>query len=144
MRDKTERMTAAELRQLHSAKPMPPRQPDHRESDLQITIVQFLEIALPDDATYFHVPNGGKRDEVTGGILKAMGMRAGVADLIVLWRGYALSVELKTDDGKLSDAQDEWAEICQQCDVPHTVARSLRDVYLFLLNHGIALRAHPA
>ena len=35
---------------------------------------------------WFHVPNGGKRDKITAARLKQMGVRSGVADIIVLSR----------------------------------------------------------
>lgn len=50
----------------------------------------------------FAVPNGGKRDKVTGAKLKRQGVRAGVSDLIFLYPtiNYPFAgIELKTTDG---------------------------------------------
>lgn len=59
----------------------------------------------------FAVPNGGRRDATTGARLKAEGVIAGVADLILLvpCKGYgALLVEMKTAKGRQSKAQKQW------------------------------------
>lgn len=58
----------------------------------------------------YHIPNGGRRDAVTGARLKAEGVVAGVPDifLAVPWRGFAgLYIELKRQKGsKVSEAQE--------------------------------------
>lgn len=48
--------------------------------------VEFLTRALPADAVFFHVPNGGKRTKAEAGRFKAMGVKAGVPDLVVFVR----------------------------------------------------------
>lgn len=59
----------------------------------------------------YHIPNGGRRDAVTGARLKAEGVVAGVPDifLAVPWRGFAgLYIELKRQKGgKVSEAQED-------------------------------------
>lgn len=48
----------------------------------------------------FHVPNGGSRSKIEGARFKAMGVRAGVSDLLLLYpsRGYhGLCIEMKHD-----------------------------------------------
>lgn len=55
-----------------------------------------------------HVPNGGGRSKAEGGILKAMGVKAGVPDLLLPIRTARYSAgwwELKYGDGSLSQAQ---------------------------------------
>jgi hypothetical protein len=58
---------------------------------------------------YCHVPSGGYRTPAEAGIFRAMGVRAGVPDLIV-WtpEGHSFGVELKAGRGKPSDAQILW------------------------------------
>jgi hypothetical protein len=43
-----------------------------------------------------------------GAILKAMGMVAGVSDLLWLHKGRLWCIELKTEDGRQSQAQKDW------------------------------------
>ena len=64
----------------------------------------------------FHVPNGGSRHIAEATKLKAMGVRAGIPDLLLLaavargpesaWKGLAL--ELKSPSGRLRDNQKWW------------------------------------
>jgi hypothetical protein len=57
------------------------------------------------------IPNGGRRDAVTGGKLKAEGVKAGVPDLClpVAKSGYhGLYIEPKTSAGKASIKQLQW------------------------------------
>jgi hypothetical protein len=49
---------------------------------------------------WWHTPNGGKRPPVEAAIMKGLGVRAGVADLILVHRGRPFALELKADDGR--------------------------------------------
>ena len=58
-----------------------------------------------------HSPNGGKRDAFTGAQMKALGVKAGFPDLILPVRAGqcpGLVIEMKSEDGRTSDSQDEW------------------------------------
>ena len=57
----------------------------HPEDDLQMQAARFLEQALPSDAVWFHVPNGGKRNRREAARFKAMGVKAGVLDIAVFY-----------------------------------------------------------
>lgn len=56
---------------------------------------------------WFHVPNGGARNKVTGAILKAMGVRPGVADLLFVMPPTATlyALELKAPKKKPRESQ---------------------------------------
>ena len=59
----------------------------------------------------YHIPNGGFRPKVQAAMFQKMGVQAGIPDLHlpVARRGaHSLYIELKAEDGKLSDLQ-----ICQ-------------------------------
>lgn len=55
---------------------------------------------------YCHVPSGGYRTPAEAGILKAMGVKRGIPDLLV-WtpNAHSFGIELKGPKGKESDAQ---------------------------------------
>lgn len=53
----------------------------------------------------FHVPNGGKRKPIEASILKGLGVKAGVPDIIAIRGGHAYALELKADEGKVTPAQ---------------------------------------
>lgn len=79
----------------------------------------FCWIALninqyPDLKWLHHSPNGGSRHKAEAAKLKAMGVKSGFPDLIlILKRGKfnGLCIELKRlKKGKVSDRQNEWGE----------------------------------
>lgn len=78
------------------------------EEYIQFQLAQWLR---ENNYTFFHVPNGGYRRKAEAGRLKAIGVRAGVHDLIILLPGaVTLFVELKTDKGALSPKQKKFHE----------------------------------
>lgn len=79
------------------------------EQQLQITCVQWLELQRRmKTLTYFAVPNGGKRSKLAGWILKKMGMRPGIPDMVVGWSPAKLIfLELKAIRGYASTEQKD-------------------------------------
>lgn len=79
----------------------------------------------------FAVPNGGSRNKAEAARLKAEGVLAGVADLILLKpnRTYgALLIELKYGRNKQSPRQVEWqTDLCRQGEYRYAVVRSVAD-----------------
>jgi hypothetical protein len=60
-----------------------------------------------------HVPNGGIRPKGEAGKLKAMGVNAGLPDILIprrsgIWTG--LAVEIKSPTGRLSRNQAKWLD----------------------------------
>jgi predicted RecB family endonuclease len=46
----------------------------------------------------------------TAGRLKAEGVMPGVADIVIVWQGRAIAIELKAKRGSQSPAQKAWAD----------------------------------
>lgn len=80
--------------------------------------------AIPALYALVYIPNDGKRTKAAGGILKAMGMRAGVWDYLLaspskhtryssgeIVRPHGLWIEMKSEDDDLSDEQQLWHKI---------------------------------
>lgn len=84
----------------------------HKESDTQIACVTWFRCQYRRyERLLFSGPNGGFRGKVTAQVMKAEGVVAGVADLILAFPrgGYTmLCIEMKTADGRQSRAQKEW------------------------------------
>lgn len=85
------------------------------EDSHQKAIMQWVAYNLnkyPELKWLHHSPNGGSRDKREGAKFKAMGVKRGFPDLILLVpRGkyYGLMIELKKlKGGVVSDEQDEW------------------------------------
>jgi len=75
------------------------------ETALQCTIVQHLQARGMPGLVFFHVPNGGYRTKAEAGILKAMGVRPGVSDLILLHQNKTFALELKAQGGRATEEQ---------------------------------------
>lgn len=112
------------------------------EHATQVAIMEFLERALPASCMAFAVPNGGRRDRVTGAILKREGVKAGVPDICILRSGgYAAPIEVKTETGRLSNSQIAIRDWCGANGIPFAVVRGVGDVQAFLIDMNIPLRA---
>lgn len=105
------------------------RKPKGDEHRLQAACVRWFGLQYPKlRNVLFAVPNGGRRDAVTGARLKAEGATPGVADLILLKsnRFYgALCVEMKTPSGRQSEAQRQWQKDAEANGAKYVVCRSL-------------------
>lgn len=112
------------------------------EEQLQRAIVRFLGISLPPDSFMFATTNQrGTRKRFEMGILKAMGARAGVPDLVILHRGRFFGLEVKADKGRLSDHQATAADLIVQAGGFFSVVRSVEEVERCLRAWGVILRA---
>lgn len=86
------------------------------ESDHQIAIMRWAAYNLgkyPELELLYHIANERKCNSVTGGILKAMGVRKGVPDIdLPVPRGgyHGLRIELKTDIGTETKDQKWWRD----------------------------------
>jgi hypothetical protein len=97
----------------------------HEESIIQAAIVSALSLAgvyvlmIPNDAA-------GNTSMAKAGRMKAMGLRAGVSDLVVMHPdGRAHFLEVKTATGVLSPAQIRFAELCIKRGWKYEVARTV-------------------
>lgn len=100
----------------------------HNESKLQQSCVRYFRLAFPKYAhLLFAVPNGVATTATQGRILKAEGMTAGVADLILLVprKGYgALCLEMKTAKGIQRETQKIWQDECEKAGNKYEIVRS--------------------
>ena len=78
----------------------------NEEHNLQVACVRWFDMQYPQHKNrLFAVPNGGQRNVVVASKLKAEGVRAGVADLILmcgLGQGF---IEMKTKKGTQTKSQ---------------------------------------
>ena len=107
--------------------------PRHQESTLQRTCVAWFRGLYPEDAPMlFAVPNGGARSRIEAGIMKAEGVTAGVADLLLLearggWG--ALCIEMKTRDksSRQSASQKAWQAAAERAGNRYAVVRTFAE-----------------
>lgn len=120
------------------------RRREQPEQALHRSIAQLLDRVLPKDAFWFHVPNGGKRNKTEAGILKALGVRAGVPDILIAFRGGLYAIELKAANGRLTAAQKDTIPRMQSAGVQTAVCRSIDDVVAELGAWGITPKVRVA
>lgn len=90
---------------------------------------------------FFHVPNGGYRNPKEAAKFKAIGVRAGVPDLVILpANGKACFIELKADKGNLTEPQQDWADWLDK-HYRYAVCRSVDDMLLVLNGWGVTRAA---
>ncbi|MBQ8051657.1 MAG: VRR-NUC domain-containing protein [Bacteroidaceae bacterium] len=109
----------------------PRKRPSDEEHRIQCACVRWFRYQYPTlRHNLFAVPNGGRRDLVTGAKMKAEGVLAGVADLILLKSNNhygALLIEMKTRTGRQADTQRDWQRRIEQDGYKYVICRSLDD-----------------
>lgn len=100
----------------------------HEEDRLQIQCVSWFDMQWPRlSPLLFHAANGGRRTKAEAGIFKAMGVRAGFPDLVLLVknRHYRfLAIELKTPKGRQSPAQKDYQTVFTAIGARYVIVRS--------------------
>lgn len=133
-------MTSKDYVALYAEKK--PRQKARRqEQELQIRMVnEVLEPLSGVFGFWFtHFPAGMKRTKAEAGILKAMGMKPGVADFLILSRcATAHWIEIKPPKGGvLNDNQVEFSEMVRRMGCNWGVATSIAELVNLLEAWGL-------
>lgn len=98
------------------------------EFDLQKTVVQHIELRRKPNIYFTAIPVGELRTKATAGKLKAMGVKAGAPDLLIIVNGIANGLELKADkNGRLSPDQLETMNAWEKAGGRYWCARGLDD-----------------
>lgn len=101
----------------------------HIESGIQQSCIQWFDLQHPTlSKCLFAVPNGGARNKREARTLKFEGVRAGVADLILLTAkgGFgSLCIEFKTAIGRQSPEQKEWQAYAEKAGNKYIICRSI-------------------
>jgi hypothetical protein len=113
------------------------RQP---EAQVQRTAIEHLRWRGVPNSFAFHVPNGGWRTAVEGAILKGMGVVPGVPDVIIINNGKVFCLELKADNGRLTDIQHETIEAMRRAGAVVAVAYSIDEAITQLENWQLLRR----
>lgn len=114
------------------------------ENQLQIMVAKFLDTCLV-DAWWTAINPIPAKSKAAAGLSKAMGMKAGCPDLLVVHNGNAIFIELKTAKGRTSDAQNAAIERIEAAGSRVHVCRSLEDVIVVLKHrHGVKVNGNLA
>lgn len=97
------------------------------EDKLQATITQYFWNTYPERrGLLFHV-NQKAKNAIEGARMKAMGVVAGVSDLVLIKTGAVLFIELKTDTGTQSAPQKEFERKVTAAGHTYVIVKSLDD-----------------
>ncbi len=113
----------------------------HTEDDLHMAVARYLDLALPEDAVWTTVEHGGKRGKREAGRLKAKGLTPGWPDIIIIYRGSPICIELKSAKGVLSPAQKALHPRLMLAGAWVYTATSIEELEGFLSSIGVPLRA---
>lgn len=125
-------MTLEEMyKRVPKVKPARRKKPSDEEHQLQVMCVKWFRYRFPRlRKNLFAVPNGGRRDAITGARMKAEGVLSGVSDLLLLKSNrfyHGLCIEMKTAKGVQSDSQKDWEYHISQHGYKYVVCRSVGD-----------------
>jgi hypothetical protein len=82
----------------------------------------------PNERGLLFMVHNSPKNAIDGARLKAMGMVAGVSDMIYLRDGLPpLCIELKLPDGIQSKAQKEWQKVVESVGCEYVIIRSLSE-----------------
>lgn len=113
---------------------------DNHEYKLHCKVVAFLEMQYP-DLLFFHAANGEHRSKITGARLKRMGVRPGVADLLLFWMDgiepMMAAVELKAPKKYLSPNQKKFRNDWVNSGGLYAICRSEEEVISQLNGWGV-------
>lgn len=102
----------------------------HPEDDLQKAVAQLLDLL---GWLWWHTPNGGKRSAREAARLKAMGVKAGVPDVLIFERtntGFGCAIELKIKPNKPTVEQLATMEALRGRGWQATVCHSMDEVMM--------------
>jgi hypothetical protein len=122
-----------------------PRKNGNPEHRLQVSIREYLTVALPTTIEWTANGAGQKMTMFAATKAKSAGVRRGWPDLMFLFPdGVTRYIELKTDVGSLSPEQRAFRDRCAAAPADMwALCRSIEDVAVVLTRWGVRLTAHP-
>jgi hypothetical protein len=75
------------------------------EQEIQRAVFQHIKQRGAPDVYAFHVPNGGYRRPIEAAILRGLGVKPGVPDIVAIRDGKVFALEIKTESGRPTDSQ---------------------------------------
>ncbi len=101
-------------------------------------VAQYLDLVLEPDTTLWTAinPVPGKTP-ATAGLSKAMGLKAGIPDYLIIHAGKAHFIELKDMSGAFTKSQREMFPRIRKQNIPLATCRSIAEVDLALDMFGI-------
>ena len=112
------------------------------EDELQPEIIRMLYAMVePEECLEIcAIPGGSARTSIGVAMkLKIMGVRAGVPDLMLLWKGGIAFIEVK-GMASLSVAQKEFKEYAEKIEIKRATCKTLNEALCFAIDCGLKVR----
>ena len=126
-----------------------PRKRQQVEHGFQTTVVDLLEVILPDNAVVTSIDHAAAASKATGALRKRRGVKPGIPDIWIVWspdpdtqRVVLVLLETKTKTGPLSVEQQVWRDTLIALGVHWASPRSLEEAIAAVSAAGIPLRKH--
>lgn len=110
-----------------------------QEQIIHKTIFAHLRARGAPGSFAWHTPMGGYRRPIEAAILKSLGAVAGFPDICVLHRAQLYALEVKTETGKVSDAQRDTMERLQKAGAIVAVAHGLDAALQWMESNGLLM-----
>ena len=125
---------------LTEAKRRPPKQ---SETQLHVQVANYLRLALRSpDVWWTTIPAGGG-GRIRGAQLKRKGYKKGTPDVLIIYRGMAHWIELKTFGGGLSIDQLGQHGLLLRAGCYVAIRRTVDEVHQILCQWGLPVEAKP-
>src|SRR5262249_2248352 len=111
------------------------------EAAIQRSVFQPLRARGAPGVFAFHPANGGYRRKTEAKILKGLGVRAGVPDIIAIHNGRCFALELKAEGGRTTDKQLATIGTMKAAGAVTAIAEGLDQALAWLEAEGL-LRGH--
>lgn len=106
------------------------------EQALARQVVAFFHAALPPEVFWTALNPVPAKSKAVAGLSKSLGMKRGAPDYLLVWQGRVLFVELKSDKGRLSEAQRECHDAIERADAGTLVCWSIVELAGWLTEVG--------
>jgi len=100
-------------------------------------VVAHLKARGVAGVVFLHPANGGARSAIEGAIFKSLGVAPGAPDLLLWCAGKAYALELKADDGRVSDSQADMLQRLGDAGVITAIAYGIDQALEFLEGQGL-------
>jgi hypothetical protein len=111
------------------------------EQIIQRAVFDHLRARAARGVFAFHVPNGGYRKPIEAAIMKGLGVKAGVPDVVAIHKGRCYALELKAERGRATPKQLEAIAAMEAAGAHCCIAEGLDRALAVLEQWGI-LRGH--
>lgn len=111
------------------------------EADIHKAVIRNLVQRGMPKVFWFHVPNGGKRSWSEGKSFKAMGVIAGVPDIVLIKDGEIFGLEIKSTSGRTQPSQRLVHAAMQEAGAKTAIAKGLDEALVTLECWGILKRS---